>query len=286
MRLEAVWAGLTGRRGAYPASQVMDWRLHWVEETGSTNGDLFAALQAGTPLGTAGTVLVAGHQRQGRGRRGRDWNCPAGEGLLVSLRLDCGSGELVALGPLALLAALDALEQARPADSPWRPAWKWPNDLLLCQEERVAKLGGLLIQTRVQGTRVEAVLGLGLNLRQLEFPTGLRWPAVSLAAAGWPAAHEPEAMLAAWLAGLEKQLPMLQDAPRLHGLLAPWDWLSRAGLRWRDAAGGGGPVEGLRQGHDGRLGLLIAGQWRWLADGEVQWMPEEGATPGLLTLEV
>ncbi|HLV59368.1 MAG TPA: biotin--[acetyl-CoA-carboxylase] ligase, partial [Natronosporangium sp.] len=62
-------------------------RLDVVDSTGSTNDDLVAAARAGEP---EGRVLVAEHQRAGRGRSGRRWVSPPRAGLAVSVLLRPG----------------------------------------------------------------------------------------------------------------------------------------------------------------------------------------------------
>lgn len=255
------------------------WRIRAVDETGSTNDDLLAELRAGDPRAAEGAVLVAGRQLAGRGRRGREWSCPAGEGLLVSLRLDCGLDGLPSLGPLAVLAAIEVLEAGAPVGCDWTPAWKWPNDLLLVSDGEVRKLAGLLIQTRIQGARVEAVIGLGLNLAQREFPEGLRWPPISLAQAGWTT--DADGWLAAWLERLEARRSLLGKPQQLLERLSGRDWLARATLVWRTEAADK-PVEAVSHGRDGRLGLRVDGRWNWLADGEVEWTRSPAGLVGRL----
>lgn len=91
-----------------------------------------------------GSVVVADHQTEGRGRLERRWEAPAGTALLVSfvLRPD----------PLLSLAAGVAAAEACGPDV----RLKWPNDLLL--EDR--KVGGIL----VEATARKAVCGIGINL--------------------------------------------------------------------------------------------------------------------------
>ena len=91
-----------------------------------------------------GSVVVADHQTEGRGRLERRWEAAAGTALLVSfvLRPD----------PLLSLAAgVAAAEACGPS-----VRLKWPNDLLL--EDR--KVGGIL----VEATGRKAVCGIGINL--------------------------------------------------------------------------------------------------------------------------
>jgi BirA family biotin operon repressor/biotin-[acetyl-CoA-carboxylase] ligase len=92
-----------------------------------------------------GSVVVAEHQTEGRGRMNRRWEAPPGTALLVSFVLDPNP-------LLSLAAGVAAAEACGP-----RVRLKWPNDLLL--DER--KLGGIL----VEATAHKAVCGIGINLK-------------------------------------------------------------------------------------------------------------------------
>ncbi len=68
---------VTGMQGSRARSALEGSRfadLRWVAETESTNDDLLAVARDGAP---EGIVLVADHQRAGRGRLDRTWQAPA-----------------------------------------------------------------------------------------------------------------------------------------------------------------------------------------------------------------
>jgi BirA family biotin operon repressor/biotin-[acetyl-CoA-carboxylase] ligase len=133
------------------------WRVTHVAETGSTNDDLVVAAAAGE---AAGVVLVADHQRAGRGRVGRRWEAPPGSALLVSVLVRPGS-EAVARPHGATQAMAMAARQACRDVAGFTPALKWPNDLLAGDR----KLAGILAEARAHAGRIEAVvIGLGLNV--------------------------------------------------------------------------------------------------------------------------
>jgi BirA family biotin operon repressor/biotin-[acetyl-CoA-carboxylase] ligase len=100
-----------------------------------------------------GTVAVAEHQTEGRGRLGRVWVDDPGASLLVSvvLRPRRPVREWPTLTPVAGEAVADAIE----ALTGWRPEIKPPNDLLLDG----AKLAGILAEAE-EG---RIVLGVGVN---------------------------------------------------------------------------------------------------------------------------
>jgi BirA family transcriptional regulator, biotin operon repressor / biotin---[acetyl-CoA-carboxylase] ligase len=174
--------------------------------TGSTNDEALRWAQAGAP---EGAIVVADHQTQGRGRRGRQWSSQPGQALLFSLVLRPA-------GPAARLQLLTtavgvACARALESTTGLRIGLKWPNDLIV--EGR--KIGGILVETRVTGAEVEvAVIGIGINFLDLsEPPSELAARASSLAAAldaagrGRPPARA--LVLASILSSLEQLYPAL-----------------------------------------------------------------------------
>jgi BirA family biotin operon repressor/biotin-[acetyl-CoA-carboxylase] ligase len=132
----------------------------YVPATGSTNADLISLARAGTA--PAWTVLVAGHQRGGRGRLGRTWDSPPGTSLLASVVLPPPSVPQAGLPPLAAAVAMaDAVRSACRVDA----ACKWPNDLMVGDR----KLAGILAEGTILGETLEQlVVGAGVNLTQTE----------------------------------------------------------------------------------------------------------------------
>ena len=144
------------------------------EEIGSTNDRARALLDV---PGGEGRAVVAELQTAGRGRRGRTWVSPAGRNLTMSValrpRLVASDAWQLALG--SALAARDACAMHAPV------ALKWPNDLVATDG---AKLGGLLLETTIDGALVTAaVIGIGINVnwRRGEMPPELAEAATSLA---------------------------------------------------------------------------------------------------------
>ena len=125
-------------------------RIDVVESTDSTNADLLA-----DPSAPDRSVLVAEHQRAGRGRFDRTWTSPPRAGLTFSvlLRPDVPMADW---GWLPLLAGV-ALRDAVAAVTGLESGLKWPNDLLAIDG---GKLAGILAQTA--GPVV--VIGVGLNV--------------------------------------------------------------------------------------------------------------------------
>lgn len=102
-----------------------------------------------------GTLVTAGEQTAGRGRQGRGWVAPPDSAVLMSLVLR----ELDALLPLRAAVAV--------AETLGSDEIKWPNDVWLGGR----KVAGILVEGRpAEGW---AVLGIGVNVRPVEFPAEL-----------------------------------------------------------------------------------------------------------------
>lgn len=151
-------------------------RLAFQPSVGSTNDVLKQLARKSAPEGTA---LVAAHQSNGHGRRGRDFSSPPGQGVYLSLLLrpDCPAQELMHLTCAVGVAMCDAVEAA----AGFRPGIKWTNDLVSGKR----KLGGILTELILnsQGIAEGCVIGIGINCSQQlsDFPPELQDMAASLA---------------------------------------------------------------------------------------------------------
>ncbi len=161
-------------RGATPAAiaYCSDMELCCIHHdlVDSTSERAFAALAAGTAR--HGDVHVARGQTAGRGRLGRRWHSAADEGLYASLVLLPPPPAPAASidGPLVTIAAglavLDAVRALGASDV----RLKWPNDVVAGD----AKLAGVLVETRgLDPLKPHYVVGIGMNVRQLDFPPEL-----------------------------------------------------------------------------------------------------------------
>ena len=150
--------------------------IHFFEQTQSTN-DL--ALDAARNGGPHGTVFAADAQDAGRGRRGRQWDCPPGMGLLFSVLLRPAAIPLEAGGWIPLVAGLSCAEALASLFEKLRSlALKWPNDIVLPTDAAPGwkKLGGILCESALPALSSAtllsdadcgyAVIGIGLNLNQ------------------------------------------------------------------------------------------------------------------------
>jgi BirA family biotin operon repressor/biotin-[acetyl-CoA-carboxylase] ligase len=167
------------------------------DELGGTNAHVLA-------LGDAlvdGAVYVAEYQTQGRGRQGRAWACPRGAGILCTVGLRAGVGDLES-GLLSLVVPI-ALCDGILAATRVRCAIDWPNDLTAGGR----KLAGVLIDAQATGRELRYAIGFGINCLQHagHFPEPIRDRATSLDLVS-DAAIDRTAVLAAVLNELDRYL--------------------------------------------------------------------------------
>lgn len=145
---------LVAPNGPYAALDVVD-------ATASTNADLLAAAADGA---ADRTVLVAGEQTEGRGRRGRTWVSPSGSGIYLSVLIRPSSVPPERLGSLGMVAGL-ALVHAAAETAGVDAVLKWPNDLLVGTER--AKAAGVLSEVVPDAAGQAVVVGVGINVTAL-----------------------------------------------------------------------------------------------------------------------
>lgn len=149
------------------------WQVQYFDTIDSTNT---YAKKLAADGAAHGTVILADHQASGRGRMGRSFCSVGGAGIYLSviLRPNCQATELMHLTCAVAVAACDAVEQV----CGFRPGIKWINDLIA----QGKKLGGILTELSLDpatGLVNYAVVGIGINCRNQEFPEDIRHIAIS-----------------------------------------------------------------------------------------------------------
>ena len=105
----------------------------------------------------APTVIAAGSQTEGRGRRDRHWRSPSG-GVYVTFVFRVPAEARLAQLPLAAaLWVADALASAAGVET----LLKWPNDVLSGDR----KLAGVLTEAKTRGDETHVAVGVGVNVR-------------------------------------------------------------------------------------------------------------------------
>lgn len=170
-----------------------------VAEAGSTSTELLARLAADAAWADGG-LLVAEHQRAGRGRGGHTWTTPAGTAVTMSLAVRPGVPR-ASWGWLPLLAGLGVVRGLSVATG-LTAALKWPNDVLLPAPAGAEELPGWGLHRKAVGILAEAtpagdavVLGIGVNVAQTvaELPVP---SATSLRLSGAPSADRTAVLVA------------------------------------------------------------------------------------------
>jgi len=139
----------------------------------STNDLARDLAAAGAP---EGVVVTAREQTAGRGRQGRTWESGPDEGLYLSVILRPRMRAIDA--PILTLGAAVAVAETLKYDFSLTPDIKWPNDLMVGGK----KICGILAESATEaGDHIQYfVLGIGVNIRQQEFPDAIAGAATSL----------------------------------------------------------------------------------------------------------
>ena len=212
-----------------------------------------------------GVGVLAFEQTAGRGRQGRSWLSAGGEGLYLSIVLRPRIKAREA--PIITLAAAVAVAEALISDIGVAADIKWPNDVMAGGR----KISGILVESATEGDQLQyAVLGIGLNISQRDFPPTLRQPATSvLLELGYEIKLED--LLRPLLARTDAWYRSATTNPKLA--ISRWEELSSyaRGCEVRIASPEG-PVEGTTRGltpHGALVVELNDGQTREIVSGEV-----------------
>ena len=125
----------------------------------------------------SGTVVIADHQTGGKGRRGRSFASPSGEGIYMSylFKPESGFDKISDLTSWTAVAVSDAIRNAYGVDS----QIKWVNDLLMNRK----KICGILTEVTVEGESGfidTCIIGIGVNVNEASFPSELSEIATSI----------------------------------------------------------------------------------------------------------
>lgn len=147
-------------------------KVVFFKETDSTNMQAKSGGEKGDPHGT---LFVAESQKEGRGRRGRSWESPAGESIYMSLLLRPELPPVKA--PMLTLVMALAVARAIREQTGAEALIKWPNDIVVGGK----KLCGILTEMSTEMTYINyVVIGVGMNVNQNQFSEELKERATSL----------------------------------------------------------------------------------------------------------
>ncbi|HZF34554.1 MAG TPA: biotin--[acetyl-CoA-carboxylase] ligase [Candidatus Angelobacter sp.] len=148
------------------------YRLVARERIDSTNEEAKRLAAGGAPQGT---LVWAGEQQAGRGRRGRGWASPPGN-LYVSLLLRpaCPPAQACQLNFVVAVALAEAVSGLLPAGA--AVTLKWPNDVLVGG----AKVSGILLEAAAALDRSIDWLVIGVGVNLASHPAETPYPATDL----------------------------------------------------------------------------------------------------------
>lgn len=144
----------------------------WKEEIDSTNEEAKRLAAAGA---VHGTVVAAGKQTKGKGRRGRTWESPEGDNiyLTILLRPDIEPQYASMMTLVAAFSAAKTVEKSTGASC----QIKWPNDLVLNGK----KICGILTEMSMDAHGIAYIIvGIGINVNMEHFPEEIAHMATSL----------------------------------------------------------------------------------------------------------
>ena len=133
----------------------------------STNNYAMSLINGNTAQ--AGMTIVAQNQNNGKGQRGKTWVGAAGESLLLSVII-APEHSLSAQFLFNASVSIAIANVLRKLYKGYTVAIKWPNDIMINDK----KAGGILIENVIRGNVwTYSIVGLGLNVNQITFPTEL-----------------------------------------------------------------------------------------------------------------
>ncbi|HLP96164.1 MAG TPA: hypothetical protein VK168_19110 [Saprospiraceae bacterium] len=214
-----------------------------------------------------GTVIRAANQTAGKGQLGSRWQSKPGENLLLSIILYPNwlpAQKQFYLSMSVALALRDLIaDHITPTTqgtghhaeelSPTSVQIKWPNDLYLGNQ----KTAGILIQNSLAGSTLQSsIIGIGLNVNQLEFPAEL--PHATSLARTYGVAFDTDTVTELLFTCLERRYLQLK-AGRFSDLKAAYE-----GQLWRRGTltrfirqADGSSFEGIINGVDESGNLLV-----------------------------
>lgn len=187
-------------------TKEMGQTIVYLDEIDSTNNEAKRLAREGAK---EGTLIIADCQKSGKGRMGRVWSSPSGEGIWMSLilRPSILPREASQLTLIAGVAMAEAIEKVTGLTA----EIKWPNDIVIHQK----KVCGILTEMSAQIEGIEyVVLGIGVNVNMIAFTEELPY-ATSLAIEG-KREYSRKQIIARFLEIFEEDYKVYTQQPNLH----------------------------------------------------------------------
>lgn len=111
-----------------------------------------------------GTVILAHFQENGRGQMGNTWHSMADQNLMTSIIYQLGKIDPTHSFLISKAVSLGVYETIKELTCQ-APIIKWPNDIYIGGQ----KIAGMLIENKWQGNDCTCIVGIGLNVNQMNF---------------------------------------------------------------------------------------------------------------------
>lgn len=253
-------------------TKVIGQKYIWKEEIDSTNDELKRLAKEGAPHGT---VVAAGKQTNGKGRRGRVWESPKEDNIYMSilLRPEMEPQYVSMITLVTALAVAKAVEKTLAGQNEKSSVKsaicqiKWPNDLVLNKK----KICGILTEMSMDANGgYYVIVGIGINVNTKRFPEEIAPMATSLGKElGMQLEVEP--IIASVLKEFEKYYDVFCDARSLAPILETYNArlanagqqvqiLSQQDKKVRFAHGIDETGALLVSGEDGKIEKIISGE--------------------------
>ena len=111
------------------------------------------------------TVVTAKNQTKGKGQMGAKWETESGKNLIMSILVKEVLKDIDEIFHLNVAVALSVIKALEPLNLP-KLSIKWPNDIMAENK----KIGGILIENSFKSdNKIESIIGIGLNVNQINF---------------------------------------------------------------------------------------------------------------------
>lgn len=154
--------------------KMLEKELFLYREVSSTNSIAQHMARSGA---VEGTIVLSSLQTSGMGRMKRQWACPAGQGILMSIVLR-PEIDVQLVPQLTLLCGVVVAETIRQTTG-CEAGIKWPNDIVIGGK----KVCGILAQSSFTGPApLHVIMGIGINVNQTydQLPLDCRKTSTSL----------------------------------------------------------------------------------------------------------
>ncbi|MDE7154069.1 MAG: biotin--[acetyl-CoA-carboxylase] ligase [Muribaculaceae bacterium] len=218
------------------------------------------------------TVVVSHDQTAGRGQRGNSWEAEPGKNLTFSILLRpdfVKASEQFFISRAVSVGIVRVLE--RFVHGSEEAAIKWPNDIYVGSQ----KIAGILIENSLMGEHIErSIVGIGLNVNQLQFLSDAPNPVSIIHLTGEEMALEP--LLREVVSSILSHIEMLRTAEGRARVTSDYDavlWRRDGFYPYITAAGEEFSAEIVGIAPDGMLTLRDSeGQLRRFAFKEVHFV--------------